>query len=111
MDVFAQRLKQQARNLGLSDAEVARRCGLNERRYGHYVSGSREPNLETLVRICEVLGVTPNDLLGFGADDGEENARSQLIDRVMAGVNVLNQDDLAVAVSQIEALVRHRTTR
>lgn len=111
MDVFSQRLKRQARALGLSDAEVARRSGLNERRYGHYVSGTREPNLETLVRICGVLGLTPNDLLGFGPDEGEATERSHLIDRIIAGANVLDEDDLAVAVSQIEALIRHRSNQ
>jgi len=35
MDVFAKRLRTRARELGLSDAEVARRAGLTERRYGH----------------------------------------------------------------------------
>jgi transcriptional regulator with XRE-family HTH domain len=47
----------------LSDAEVARRAGLAERRYGHYVRGAREPDLQTLLRICTALDVTPNDLL------------------------------------------------
>ena len=35
--------------LGLSDAEVARRAGLSERRYGYYATGEREPNLATLL--------------------------------------------------------------
>jgi transcriptional regulator with XRE-family HTH domain len=63
MQVFAQRIRERARELGLSDAEVARRAGLSERRYGYYATGEREPNLATLVRICEVLAATPNDLL------------------------------------------------
>jgi hypothetical protein len=41
----------------------ARRPGLSEPRYGYYVTGEREANLATLVRICEVLAATPNDLL------------------------------------------------
>ncbi|HZI75445.1 MAG TPA: helix-turn-helix transcriptional regulator [Gemmatimonadales bacterium] len=63
MEIFAQRIRERARELGLSDAEVARRAGLSERRYGYYSTGEREPNLATLVRICEVLAATPNDLL------------------------------------------------
>jgi transcriptional regulator with XRE-family HTH domain len=52
MDLFAKRLRERARQLQLSDAEVARRAGLAERRYGHYVRGMREPDYATLVRIC-----------------------------------------------------------
>jgi transcriptional regulator with XRE-family HTH domain len=63
MHDFAHRLRERARELELSDAEVARRAGLSERRYGYYATSEREPNLATLIRICEVLGVTPNDLL------------------------------------------------
>ena len=40
-------IRERARELGLSDAEVARRAGLSERRYGYYATGEREPNLAT----------------------------------------------------------------
>ncbi|MEQ8965565.1 MAG: helix-turn-helix transcriptional regulator [Azospirillaceae bacterium] len=63
MDGFGERLRARARELGLSDAEVARRAGLTQRRYGHYVRNTREPDLATLVRIAGVLGTTPNRLL------------------------------------------------
>src|SRR5690348_18509619 len=66
MDLLAKRLRERARELDLSDAEVARRAGLAERRYGHYVRGTREPDLATLLRICAALDVTPNDLLLAG---------------------------------------------
>ena len=44
METFAQRIRERARELGLSDAEVARRAGLSERRYGYYATGEREPS-------------------------------------------------------------------
>jgi transcriptional regulator with XRE-family HTH domain len=63
MELFANRIRERARELGLSDAEVARRAGLSERRYGYYATGEREPSLPTLVRICGVLAATPNEVL------------------------------------------------
>src|ERR1700750_3131263 len=42
------RLAARARELGLSNAEVARRAGLSERRFGNYVTDTREPDLHTL---------------------------------------------------------------
>ncbi len=60
MESFASNLKQRAVDLGLSNAEVARRAGLTERRYGNYITGRREPDLATLVRIASVLESSPN---------------------------------------------------
>ena len=51
----------------LTQAELARRSGVTERAFQHYLSGRSEPSLATLVRIASALGCTPNDLLGVGA--------------------------------------------
>src|SRR3569833_1982399 len=67
MQSFADALRERAEQLGLSNAEVARRSGLTERRYGNYVSGIREPDLATLVSIARALQSTPSLLLGFEA--------------------------------------------
>ena len=65
MSRLAKNLKKRAKELDLTDAEIARRTGLPVRRYGHYATGYREPNLDTLLVICEALDTTPNDLLGW----------------------------------------------
>jgi transcriptional regulator with XRE-family HTH domain len=72
MKRLAENLKYYARKAGLSDAAVARKSGLSEVRYGHYVRGRSEPDLATLIRICNVLNITPNDLLL--ADEGKNRA-------------------------------------
>jgi predicted transcriptional regulator len=56
MEIFGKRLRERATQLGISNAETARRIGLDERRYGHYVSGRREPNLMILKRISGRIG-------------------------------------------------------
>ena len=38
MDLVAKRLRERVSEMGVSHAKVARRSGLSERRYGHYVS-------------------------------------------------------------------------
>jgi transcriptional regulator with XRE-family HTH domain len=107
MDLFAKRLRERARELGLSDAEVARRAGLAERRYGHYVRGTREPDFETLMRICAVLDVTPNDLL-MATGGSSPNEQDRWLSRLAATARKLGIDDLRLAVRQIEALSQHR---
>ena len=79
MDAFADNLKRRAHELGISNAEVARRAGLSERRYGNYVSGRREPDLATLVRVAKVLETTPDALLGFGASGRADPLRDNKI--------------------------------
>src|ERR1700674_1063569 len=109
MDLFAKRLRERARQLELSDAEVARRAGLAERRYGHYVRGTREPDFATLLRICAVLDVSPNDLLM--ADKAPRPlAHDRWLSRLVAASRKLETEDVKLAVRQIEALLEHRGT-
>ncbi len=93
--------------LGISNAEAARRCGLDERRYGHYVSGRREPDLATLVRIATTLGTTPNWLLGVSADDGLVTRRSGHTDRLTFAAQSLPEKELGLLVTLAEAMARH----
>lgn len=63
MELFGRSFRKRARELSLSDTEVARRAGLNERRYGFCVTGEREPDLATLIRISQVLQTSVDSLL------------------------------------------------
>lgn len=108
MDIFASRLRTRAAELGISHAEAARRSGLSERRYSHYVSGIREPDLATLVRIANALQTTPNVLLGID-EKRKSSIRSRLVDRLNSAAEGVSDGDLEVVVLQVEALVgRHR---
>jgi len=110
MDLFSKRLRERARQLQLSDAEVARRAGLAERRYGHYVRGMREPDYATLVRICDALDVTPNDLL-LSEPPQRRSPHDRWLSRLLAAGRKLDTDDIHLAVRQIEALVGHRQSK
>ncbi|MCO5158522.1 MAG: helix-turn-helix domain-containing protein [Aquamicrobium sp.] len=106
MELFAANLRKRAGELGLSNAEVARRAGLSERRYGNYVSGRREPDLATLVRIASVLATTPNDLLtGQAPKEAPADLARQ---RAMAALAALRSDDLERVVVMVEALAANR---
>ena len=109
MDFFAKRLRERARQLELSDAEVARRAGLAERRYGHYVRGTREPDFATLLRVCAVLDATPNDLL-LADKAARPPAHDRWLSRLIAAGRKLDVADVKLAVRQIEALIEHRKT-
>jgi transcriptional regulator with XRE-family HTH domain len=107
MELLAKRLRERARQLNLSDAEVARRAGLVERRYGHYARGTHEPDYATLLRICAVLDVTPNDLL-LPAPAARPSLEDRWLSRLAGAGRALDPDDLQVAVRQVEVLVERR---
>jgi len=106
MEIFAQRLRERAAQLGISNAEAARRCELDERRYGHYTSNRREPDLATLVRIAKSLGTTPNWLLGLQADGGKSTRQERLIERLLSAGRLMKDRDLDLVVTQAEAVAR-----
>ena len=87
----------------MSNAEAARRSGLSERRYAHYVSGSREPDLTTLTRIARVLETTPNELLGFGPEP-KRSKRNILTDRLQVAAKTMDDRALEITVIQAEAV-------
>lgn len=106
METFAANLRKRAEELGISNAEAARRVGLSERRYGNYVSGRREPDLATLVRIAAVLETSPNRLLSFAASQDElgEAVEPGPSDRIRSAINVLATQELETVAVMVEAL-------
>ena len=109
MILFASNLRRRAEELGISNAEVARRVGLSERRYAHYVSGKREPDLATLVRIAEVLGTTPNWLLATETDEQQPSSVARLRDRLNVAASAMNEQALIFTVVQAEAVAKLAT--
>ncbi|RJT29440.1 XRE family transcriptional regulator [Mesorhizobium waimense] len=105
MEIFAKRLRERAVQLGISNAEAARRVGLDERRYAHYVSGRRQPDLMTLKNISEGLGVTPNWLLDFATATDQDRRMTALIDRFVNSAKAMTHEQLELAVIQAEAVV------
>lgn len=108
MELFASNLRKRAEQLGIPNAEVARRAGLSETRYGNYVSGRREPDLATLVRIATVLVTTPNDLLSDQVDRTQQSQELRVRDRIAAASAALRDDDLERVAIMLEALVAAR---
>lgn len=106
MEPFAANLRKRAEELGISNAEAARRAGLSERRYGNYVSGRREPDLATLVRIASALATTPNELLIQRTSTSNNENLTEL--RAIAALKSLAQPDLERLAIMIEALAASR---
>lgn len=59
------RIRAMRRGAGLTQAELAERVGISASFLGHVERGTRVLSVETLVALCQALGVTPNELLGL----------------------------------------------
>lgn len=104
MEQLGQNLQKRARELGLSDAEVARRLGLGQSRYANYVSGTREPDFATFIRICHVLEATPDQLLEFAPWPSTGAEEAVLAQRIQAATKVLNLTSLRTAAMVLDSL-------
>ena len=102
---IGERLQARARELGMSDTEVARRLGLAQGRYSNYVNGTREPDLATFARICRELSLTPNELLGF--DTGEDGASSGMRARLEQLLTTFEQRKLELALALLTVVATH----
>ena len=108
MKIFNVRLRQRAADLGISNAEAARRVGLAERRYANYTAGEREPDLVTLARIAKTLETTPDYLLGFG-ETPDTGKRAKLFSRLNSAAQMLPDSELEMVAVQLDALAaKHR---
>lgn len=110
MEAFGKNLSKRAADLGMSNAQAARLVGLSERRFANYITGDREPDLATLVRMAQGLKTTPDELLGVsvGGAKGKATKRTALVDRLMIATDRLSERDLELTVIQTEAVAALR---
>ena len=64
-DNFNENLKCAREELGMSQKDVAERIGVAKSTYSLYESGNREPNVQTIKKIADVLNVSADELLGI----------------------------------------------
>jgi transcriptional regulator with XRE-family HTH domain len=92
----------------LSNAEVARRARLSERRFGNYVTDIREPDLQTLTILARVLGISADELLGITAAR-ITTERDRLLGQIVVAVDQLTEADLKIISVQLRAVAAWRT--
>ena len=68
---FAKRLKEMRAQAGFVRARfLAKALGIEENRYTRYERAEVEPSLTLIHKMCEILRVSPNELLGFAESEG-----------------------------------------
>ena len=110
MEGLGEKLRARARELGLSDTEVARRLDISQSRYANYVVDKREPDFGTFIRICRVLGTTPDILLGYGSMPEATSEDESLRQTILAATLSMRAPALRTLAEVANALAARRQT-
>lgn len=62
-ELLGRRIRGRRELLGVSQEEMAARCGLHRTYYGSVERGERNVALQNIVRISDALGVDPSELV------------------------------------------------
>ncbi len=76
METFAERLIKARNNAGLSQRQLANELNISVQTYNGYETKGYEPRYDLLLKICYVLNVTPNELLGYADSDKLKTAKA-----------------------------------
>lgn len=79
---------------GLTQVAVAEAAGISDRTYADIERSSVNMRIETLLQICEVLKITPNDLL-IAESENETPTLNEIIEKL----NSCSQKELHGALS------------
>ena len=97
---FNENLRYAREQKGLSQKDVAEKIGVAKSTYSLYESGNREPNVQTIKKIADVLDVSADDLLGINSEhttmaahfDGDEYTEDQL-NRIREFAKFIKQEE------------------
>ena len=78
---------------GLTQAEVAEAAGLSDRTYAEIERGNVNMRIETILRICEALHITPDEVL---TEESPSLASKQ--DELLQRLNACNPKDKETAL-------------
>lgn len=99
MRVIGNRLLNVRKRMGMTQAEVAEAAGLADRTYADIERGSVNMRTETLLRICEVLHITPDEIL---TQERESCAQE---DELLARLHACNPKDRQTALQLLHVFL------
>lgn len=97
LNTIGNRLYALRKRMGMTQAELAEAAGLSDRTYADIERGSVNMRLETLLRICDALYITPDRILTKDCAS-HENCHALMIQRL----NDCNPKDKATAFRLLE---------
>ena len=85
---------------GLTQAEVAEAAGIADRTYADIERGTVNMRVETLLRICDVLKITPNEILSTNIETSTEDI-TEILDNI-------SDNERKTALKILEAYLKNK---
>ena len=82
--VIGNKLYSIRKKTGMTQADVAEKAGISDRTYADIERGSVNMRVETLIRICNVLKITPNEIL---SDEKEQEITTENITELLNSIS------------------------
>ncbi|MBQ4584852.1 MAG: helix-turn-helix transcriptional regulator [Clostridia bacterium] len=88
------------KKVGMTQAEVAEAAGISDRTYADIERGTVNMRVETLLRICKVLKITPNEALTEEVEETE--------DSIVEELEKLPLSDKKIILKMLEAYIKNK---
>ena len=95
--MISDRVKQARERLGLSQAELAARCGVDQAWVGHIEAGRREPRVDNLRKLAAGLHVSADWLLDLettGYDEGFRRGAFEAVEAMKAATRLMRSTSI-----------------
>lgn len=69
---FYEQLSKIRKQKEISQEELAEKVGVSRQAISKWENGTAQPEMANVAKLCEILGVTPNELLGYGEKPAPE---------------------------------------
>ncbi|MCR4779932.1 MAG: helix-turn-helix domain-containing protein [Ruminiclostridium sp.] len=80
---FGQRVRSIRKQRGLSQERLSEMCDLHPTYIGQIERGEKNASLETIMRICRGLNVSPSELFKNMSADGEKNTAETIYELIL----------------------------
>ena len=90
MTIFCDRAKTRMKELHITTRQLAKSIGMTESTVSRYLSGSRSPKIEELVKIAETLECSADYLLGL--KESEVVVQKEIFKEIAGLFNKLSDD-------------------
>ena len=94
MEAIVEKLKELRKQMGKTQADIARYLGISYPAYAHYESGRRDPDPHSLNKLADYFGVSVDYLLGRKEPDPSKGKRINVYGEIAAGIPIEAVEDI-----------------
>ena len=100
-----QKLRELRKARGLTQQQLADKVGISNVSLSNYERGTQMPDILTLTKLANAIGVSTDTLLGLNDQDDDSNSPKTLEARILAsGVDKLPKEQRELALNVVKAM-------